>query len=222
MVDPNPANLSRESRRILNEPEFGNVCSSDNTATISPAISKPTACGSERRNGHSKLVYDKATRTIVSIDPHPTPSPAPRFVDDVTEMALAAYDDVYTAEYTTTGATDNKTIAMRAAVETVIAICAMDAEAEQRGGVREQVSLIDNFLVIRVPIDALSVAATLAWGKHAGRDLTVTDLPAFANELLRELRKERENGDTLVTDMLDAAVVRAIEDGAEGAEIAVI
>jgi len=26
---------------------------------------------SERRKGHSKLVYDKRTRTIVSVDPHP-------------------------------------------------------------------------------------------------------------------------------------------------------
>lgn len=58
-------------------------------------------------------------------------SPAPGFIDDATEIALSAYDDAYTVEYTALGATDNKTVAMRAAVEAVIALCAMDAEAEQ-------------------------------------------------------------------------------------------
>jgi hypothetical protein len=28
-----------------------------------------------RRDGHSKLVYNKATRTIDTVDPHPTPAP---------------------------------------------------------------------------------------------------------------------------------------------------
>lgn len=29
----------------------------------------------KRRDGHSKLVYDKTTRTIVAVDPHPAPAP---------------------------------------------------------------------------------------------------------------------------------------------------
>lgn len=55
---------------------------------------------------------------------------APEFIDDATDIAIAAYDDAYTAEYSATGATDNKAVAMRAAVEAVIALCAMDQEAE--------------------------------------------------------------------------------------------
>jgi|SRR6185312_11104677 len=78
MIDPNPANLSREARRILNE---------------APTISEP---------------------------------PAPGFIVDAAEIALAAYDDAYTAEYTATGATDNKTAAMKAAVEAVVQLCSID------------------------------------------------------------------------------------------------
>ena len=53
------------------------------------------------------------------------------FLDDVTEIALAAYDDAYTAEYLAFGATDNKAVAMRSAVESVLALCAMDCEASR-------------------------------------------------------------------------------------------
>jgi hypothetical protein len=180
MSDPNPANLSRESRRILSESsEFGNVAPSDSLTTASPTI------------------------------------PSAGFLDDATEVALAAYDDVYTAEYVAAGAIDNKTIAMRAAVEAVIALCAMECEAEQRVGcVRELVEIADDSIVIRIPIDALPSAAILAWKKYG--QLCVTRTRVFAQGVVAELRREKENGDTLVTDMLDAAVIRAVEYGAEG------
>ncbi|MDE2105645.1 MAG: hypothetical protein KGL39_50930 [Patescibacteria group bacterium] len=82
--DPNPANLSRESRRILNE----------------------------------SLEGPDRSQTTIAAD----------FLTDATEIALAAFDDAYAAEYTTTGATDNRAIAMRAAVESIVALCAMEAE----------------------------------------------------------------------------------------------
>jgi hypothetical protein len=50
------------------------------------------------------------------------------FLTDATEIALAAFDDVYTGEYLATGATDNKTVAMRKAIEAVVHLCAMEAE----------------------------------------------------------------------------------------------
>ncbi len=74
-------------------------------------------------------------------------------------------------------------------------------------------------IVIRIPIDALPIAAPIAFdgaygfGNHA---IAVTDVAAFAREFLIELKRESETGETAVTRMLDAAVVRAFENGAEG------
>lgn len=78
------------------------------------------------------------------------------------------------------------------------------------------VEIVGNEIVIRVPLDALPVAASAAWASRSLRELNVTDIPVFASELVNQLRQEKENGDTLVTDMLDAAVIRAVEWGAEG------
>jgi hypothetical protein len=84
---------------------------------------------------------------------------------------------------------------------------------------RELIEIIGDEIVIRVPIHAIPVAAAVAWETRSLRELKVTDVPVFAAELVSQLRREKENGDTLVTDMLDAAVIRAVEDGAEGFEL---
>ena len=84
---------------------------------------------------------------------------------------------------------------------------------------RELVEIVGAEIVIRVPLDAIPVAAAVAWETRSLREMKVTDIPVFAVELVRQLRREKENGETLVTDMLDAAVIRAVEDGAEGFEL---
>jgi hypothetical protein len=74
-------------------------------------------------------------------------------------------------------------------------------------------------IVIRVPVDALPDAAATALDRHYGfdtRSATVVDPQAFALDLLDHLRWEDENGDTLVTRMLDAACLKAEQWGAEG------
>lgn len=72
-------------------------------------------------------------------------------------------------------------------------------------------------IVIRVPIDALPTACQVAWDDRYGdHDLRVVDARAFAEEFVRELNAEEEDGTTLVHLMLDQAAVNAAENGAEG------
>lgn len=74
-------------------------------------------------------------------------------------------------------------------------------------------------IVIRVPVHALPDAAATAFDRHYGFDVrsaTVVDPEAFAKELFYVLSDEDENGDTLVTQMLDTACVKAEQAGAEG------
>jgi len=47
----------------------------------------------------------------------------------------------------------------------------------------------------------------------------VTDHDAFTKEVLAMLRREEEDGTTIVHEMFDKAVEMAIENGAEGIEI---
>lgn len=80
------------------------------------------------------------------------------------------------------------------------------------------VELEGHEIVIRVPIDALTGAAEVAFKRHYGLDchIEVVDADVFASEVMCELRKEAENGDTLVHLMLDKACVNAAEAGALG------
>ena len=89
----------------------------------------------------------------------------------------------------------------------------------EAAGTREIAEISGQEIIIRVPFDALPVAAAVAWEGRSLRELKVTNIPVFATELVRQLLREKENGATLVTDMLDAAVIRAVEDGAEGFEL---
>lgn len=72
-------------------------------------------------------------------------------------------------------------------------------------------------IVIRFPIAALTgvvpYALERAWG---ARNIAVVDKVAFAEELVVELNREEENGDTPVHRMIDNAVVRAADNGVEG------
>lgn len=71
-------------------------------------------------------------------------------------------------------------------------------------------------------------AATLSWvAEHspnfddvAGSRLKVIDGVKFAREVACALNDEAEDGSTLVTRILDAAILAAVENGAEGIELA--
>ena len=74
-------------------------------------------------------------------------------------------------------------------------------------------------IVIRVPVAALPDAALVAFDEAWGFEqhtVKVVDADAFAKELIHQLNKEAENGDTAIHTMLDKACVWAAEDGAEG------
>jgi hypothetical protein len=46
----------------------------------------------------------------------------------------------------------------------------------------------------------------------------ITDVQTFAVEVAREINRESENGSTLLTRMLDAAIAKAVEGGCEGVD----
>lgn len=73
-------------------------------------------------------------------------------------------------------------------------------------------------IVITIPVDALPIAAGIAWDAYAGNSsrLQISHLDLFAREFVLALGRESETGDTLVHRMLDQAVVDAVEGGADG------
>lgn len=76
-------------------------------------------------------------------------------------------------------------------------------------------------IVIRVPLAAIPCAALVAFDEQYGfeqHSLEVVDVDVFAGELVLELNRESEDGTTLVHLMLDRAVIRATENGAQGIE----
>lgn len=72
-------------------------------------------------------------------------------------------------------------------------------------------------IVIRIPILAVPHAASVAFDEAYGEhNYSVTDAAKFAGEMVTELGREEEDGTTLIHRMLDKAVIRALEAGAEG------
>jgi len=56
-------------------------------------------------------------------------------------------------------------------------------------------------------------------GQSASADgpfLKITDMAKFQKEFVRAINAEREDGSSLLTDMWDAAIKAAVEDGCEG------
>lgn len=93
------------------------------------------------------------------------------------------------------------------------------ADTGSTEGVERLVAIEGDQIVIRVPIHALPDAAATAFDRHYGFDVrsaSVVDPNAFARDLLDELLREDDNGDTPVTRMLDATCVKAEQAGAEG------
>lgn len=78
-------------------------------------------------------------------------------------------------------------------------------------------------IVIRVPASTLKRVAQYlpAFERHdeeTGDTLVpkITDPKVFAKEVLHTLRREEEDGTTLVHEMFDKAIEEAVEQGAEG------
>jgi hypothetical protein len=75
-------------------------------------------------------------------------------------------------------------------------------------------------IVIRLPIEV--IPAAYMGGEDVGAidpGFKITDAPLFARDVIRELNRENpDNGVTAIHRLFDAAMIAAIEDGAEGVE----
>lgn len=59
------------------------------------------------------------------------------------------------------------------------------------------------------------------WDGESGTDqpnVKIDDMTAFTKEVLRVINDEREDGSTLLTDLLDTAIKNAVENGCEGVD----
>jgi hypothetical protein len=90
---------------------------------------------------------------------------------------------------------------------------------------KKLVSIDGDDIVIRVTLDALvhateqGVLATFSKLKNDFRTVKVHDPVAWRDAIVRALRREKENGDTPVHLMLDAALEYAADQGEEGISI---
>jgi hypothetical protein len=72
-------------------------------------------------------------------------------------------------------------------------------------------------IVITLSIEAIThTLRMLITDDNGDPEYRVIDAVKFAKDVAMELRREEEDGTTLVSEMLDAAVERAVENGAEG------
>jgi hypothetical protein len=83
-----------------------------------------------------------------------------------------------------------------------------------------QAKIENRAIVIRLPIKSLPTVVEGAWATNV-MDVRymVIDPEMFAQDLVRELNDEDENGATRIHKMFDRAIEVAIEQGAEGVEI---
>ena len=86
-------------------------------------------------------------------------------------------------------------------------------------------AVVGNELVLRIGVNTLAWAGGHCpdfWdGEAANADgpyIKVTDPLAFAREVALALNAEREDGSNLLSDVLDAAIKAAVEDGCEGVD----
>lgn len=80
------------------------------------------------------------------------------------------------------------------------------------------VSVENDELVIRIGISALCFAVQHAdqnIGDDGATNLRIKDEKAFAEDIVRELDDEDEEGQTVVHFLFDAAAEKAIENGSE-------
>ncbi len=83
--------------------------------------------------------------------------------------------------------------------------------------------VIQGQLIISIPVSALQWAVQISdYGTYheysEGHHLKILNSFEFAKDVVRELNMEAEDGSTLVTRMLDKAMIKAIENGSEHIE----
>lgn len=83
------------------------------------------------------------------------------------------------------------------------------------------VEIKNRAVVIRLPFKVIECAAKEAFDREYGHDrhtYEIVDAGLFAKDLLHELTREEENGDTVVCKMFDQAIVDATSNGAQGVD----
>jgi len=78
-----------------------------------------------------------------------------------------------------------------------------------------KVSLNEGRIIISLDIKTLAFCAN----EHPlffVDPVKVTDAQVFAEEIVRVLKEEQEDGSTILTNLFDDAIVMAVEDGCEG------
>lgn len=84
--------------------------------------------------------------------------------------------------------------------------------------------VVDGRLEISIGVDVLAhAAACSSWATPYDakaldyiRTFAISDARLFAREVARAMRDEREDGSSLLTDIIDKAARAAVDDGAEG------
>lgn len=75
--------------------------------------------------------------------------------------------------------------------------------------------LADNVVSITLDSETLKIA-TEHHPALSDLQIMIEDVTAFAKDVVMAMNAEREDGSTLVTDMLDAAIEQAVEQGSVG------
>ena len=111
---------------------------------------------------------------------------------------------------------------------TLFRIAELKGEAEAQAEGRDEMPLlckaVGGKIEMGIGMQALCFAAEQhpdLWDGESPYSVPVvkiTDVQTFAVEVAREINRESENGSTLLTRMLDAAIAKAVEGGCEGVD----
>lgn len=119
--------------------------------------------------------------------------------------------------YTLPGVVQSMRKAMRAAM-----LAALDRRDDHPAAARR----VGDFIVVAFSVDYvkhLAESHPQLERYNSKTDIyetpTVTDLNTFADEVVRTLNHESENGSTIINRALDEALIECIEQGAEGVEV---
>jgi hypothetical protein len=98
----------------------------------------------------------------------------------------------------------------------------LDRPDERGDGEPLAVKIVDGKLVIEIGVDTLRFCAEMQACRFDDAlngyvyPLKVTDRNEYARDVVRALNDEREDGSTILTDLLDKAFMSAWEDGSTG------
>jgi hypothetical protein len=98
----------------------------------------------------------------------------------------------------------------------------MSSDAQKPDKMPLKASIKHGVLTIRIGVSTLANAAAHHpefWDGESGLDkpnIPVTDKILFARAVLMELQAEEEDGTTMLQELLDEAMKRAVENGCDG------